>query len=77
MLRLSLKKHNFYIISLACPLRHANFIISHPPTPRQQTVHLRQGAKRVFRRSTGCASVPSEGSNFHCDVGRLASAVKN
>ena len=34
-----------------------------------------RGAKRVFRRITRCASVPSEGSNFHCDVGRFAGAV--
>ena len=29
--------------------------------PRQPTVPLRQGAKRVFRRMTRCHSVPSEG----------------
>ena len=45
------------------------------PPPPLRSSRLSQGAKRVFRRSTGCASVPSEGSNFHCDVGRLAGAV--
>ena len=38
-------------------------------TPRQQTVPLRQGAKRVFRRMTKCHSVPSEGSTTQCDAG--------
>ena len=38
-------------------------------TLRQQTVPLRQGAKRVFRRMTKCHSVPSEGSTTQCDAG--------
>ncbi len=38
-------------------------------TSRQESGHLRQGAKRVFRRMTKCHSVPSEGSTTQCDAG--------
>ena len=33
-------------------------------TPRQQTVHLRQGANEVFREMTKCHFVPHEGEHY-------------
>ena len=38
-------------------------------TPRQQTVHLRQGANEVFREMAECHFVPHEGSTTQCDAG--------